>query len=91
MDGMQVFQTRDGGESWIPADANLALISAEQLLPPGSVIADFSDALHGWALVQNGSCLGEKDTNAVWECQQETRLWQTDDGGHTWRPVDLLP
>jgi photosystem II stability/assembly factor-like uncharacterized protein len=100
------YQTSDCGRTWQPA-ASAALpavlsqgeptgesTGAASALPANTVQSAFSDSQHGWALVQDGTCRGEK-RNPAYEgeipllCYQGTRLLATADGGLTW--TDITP
>lgn len=100
--------TADGGRSWqlisetqpnsaAPAasgaefESNAAASQAVNL-PAGAVQVDFLDAENGWALVQAGSCQGEKRPAEYLEefpfvCFQTSQLMATVDGGRTWNEI----
>jgi photosystem II stability/assembly factor-like uncharacterized protein len=66
-----VYQTSDGGKSWQPLRIDL---------PPNSAIANmfFISPRLGWVVVQKRASLSKYDENHTW-------LFQTTDGGQSWR------
>ncbi|MFH1636276.1 MAG: glycoside hydrolase domain-containing protein [Chloroflexota bacterium] len=64
-------------------------------LPRGTLALDFVSGQTGWALVQDGTCQGDKIPPgqnpppgfAPHQCALRTRLFMTDDGGHVWRDI----
>jgi photosystem II stability/assembly factor-like uncharacterized protein len=86
-----------------PGPYNIASLAREILTPDGSgfsgniVALDFSPDGSGWALVQEGTCSGDKTsvenitpTDGIpLTCRQQTRLIATGDGGLTWSEVRL--
>jgi photosystem II stability/assembly factor-like uncharacterized protein len=63
-------------------------------LPLGTIRLDFLDEAHGWALVRDGHCQGEKGAPTGGEsgfiCQEQWLLLATADGGKTWRELPQL-
>lgn len=64
-------------------------------LPRGVVALDFLDNQLGWALVQEGTCSGQKSLTGqagspgggTFQCTLSTRLFMTSDGGQTWSDI----
>jgi hypothetical protein len=100
--GQETYITSDGGETWQLTDMGAnsdAYISAAvtgldrgQLarvaLPKGALQAQFTDADHGWALTQDGSCTGAKD-GPDFHCVQTNQMLRTGNGGASWTTVSL--
>lgn len=99
-----IYHTSDGGRSWQPAaTTSLPAVFYQDVLagqeavaagalPVNTVQSAFSDAQHGWALVQDGTCQGEKRSPAyegeiTLLCYQGSRLLATSDGGATWSDI----
>lgn len=106
VDSGLAYQTSDGGQTWQPASrASLPAVFSldapaeapaanSTALPANTVQSAFSDDLNGWALVQDGTCRGEKRSPAypgevTLLCYQGTRLLATADGGASW--TDITP
>ncbi|MFN2199141.1 MAG: glycoside hydrolase domain-containing protein [Anaerolineales bacterium] len=103
--------TDDAGRSWqlapdtqpdtaqVPAGQEFeshATRAQSANLPAGVQQVDFLDAAHGWALVQEGSCQGEKRPAAFpgetpFVCFQTARLLATSDGGQSWQEITPAP
>jgi hypothetical protein len=82
--GLMVFEEREDTGASIAQDA--------AGLPAGTVQLDFVSAEHGWALVQDNRCNGDKipgdqpDSEPL-TCWKDTRLFWTEDGGLNWLEV----
>jgi photosystem II stability/assembly factor-like uncharacterized protein len=74
-----------GGSSF---DVITAQQAAGQALPEGTFLVDFTDPLNGWALSTSGNCQGLKGSQPL-QCDLQTRLWSTQDGGASWIEVHL--
>jgi photosystem II stability/assembly factor-like uncharacterized protein len=76
-------------------DATVLAIMAT--LPEGVVKTDLADAGNAWAHVEKGECSGNKNVGTevdpgstdAFECQLQSRLLQTTDGGQNW--TDITP
>jgi len=90
---------------WTPALTSLGLYTlardqnperlAARGLPQGIAALDFISAQTGWAIVQTGSCQGEKisphlespfNASSLF-CGSQTRLFMTQDGGDHWLEI----
>ena len=66
-------------------------------LPDGTLKTALADSNNAWAQVENGACSGNKNAYteaeqvsvATFECQIQSKLLQTTDGGKTW--MDITP
>lgn len=76
---MQMYVTYDGGETWHMRDTPLSL-------PNGIVRLDFISPQVGMGITSVGSCRIEND---IKNCMLDTSLWFTQDGGNTWKEMDI--
>jgi hypothetical protein len=66
-----------------------SLNQATQAGLPGAPLRTwFTDSSTAWALIQDGSCSGEKDS-PDFNCSTQSSLWQTTDAGGSWQVVHL--
>lgn len=62
-------------------------------MPIGTIALDFVSQQSGWAIVQDGNCVGQKsDTGSeAFECTSQSRLVRTLDGGLNWEEITPTP
>jgi photosystem II stability/assembly factor-like uncharacterized protein len=74
--GSKVFSRVDGGRHWLVVSPNV--------LPSGVPELDFVSEGVGWARVQVSGCRAFKEDCYTYQ------VYQTADGGQTWKRLDLL-
>jgi len=82
-----LFHTSDGGLAWQAARLT-DYPSVRATLPAATILSGWQTNGLGWAATSNGSCQGEK-TKPGFTCQVDNSLWQSVDGGKTWKLVAL--
>jgi photosystem II stability/assembly factor-like uncharacterized protein len=83
----ELYQTTDGGLSWLIAQSSKSLLSLPKL-PEGSTLSGWQMNGVSWSVTSPGACEGDKST-PNFACQVTTTLWQTVDGGQNWVSVPL--
>jgi hypothetical protein len=97
------FVTQDGGLTWhggeiisLPVrESKRAVSQTGGNLPDSAIFVDWYDQYTAWALSREGTCLGSKipvgspiiREEIPWQCQLQTQLWMTVDGGLTWQDI----
>jgi hypothetical protein len=88
---VQINEERTNQPAWLGGEKITSLPGAEKA-PQGAVQISFQNETHGWAVVQEGSCAGEKlprgqANTSPFVCYQSSRLMLTTDGGITWQDI----
>jgi photosystem II stability/assembly factor-like uncharacterized protein len=102
--GALPFSLNQDGRWWAawPGAGHLSTASSAKIgnvsqvntdLPPGVIALDFANQESGWAIVQDGNCVGQKSSagGGAWQCTSQTRLMRSADGGRSWQEITPRP
>ena len=81
------YHSSNGGINWQPSQPGLLQIPSPNV-PEGSSLSGWQDYSLGWSVTSIGACTGEK-SNPSFSCQVTNTLWQSLDGGRTWKAVPM--
>jgi hypothetical protein len=84
--GDELYQTQDGGRTWLPVDAAstapLGMRNPLRSSLPGAAGISYVNSATAWAFTRTGECDSQS-------CTSSSALWRSLDGGVTWDQVSL--
>ncbi len=84
--GDELYQTQDGGRTWLPVDAAstapLGMRNPLRSSLPGAAGISYVNSATAWAFTRTGECDSQR-------CTSSSTLWRTLDGGVRWVQVAL--